>query len=815
MSSLLTDVRQAVRMLGKNPGITAIAVLSLGLAIGATSVAFHLIEAIRWRALPYPDAGRLVVVGEGSASLPRDEASSARLSTYRVWAERLRTIHPLAAHTVMGADVVFPGQPAVLLGGEAVSSNLFELLGVPPSLGRSLVPADDRAGADPVVLISDEVWRTRLGGSAAALGQIVHLSGVSHTIVGVMPPGMRFEYQCDFWIPLTPYAETISAERRAARSGDLSVRLLGRLASGADLSKARAEVAATTPTAPPGQEGWTSFTRSFRSDMLRFWRSSDLAFGAVALVILLVACANVAGLLLVRTISRQREFAIRKALGASPAQISRQLMAEGAVLTGLGGAAGVVLSTWALEVISSQRLAIGMLPTVLASRLGSWTLPIPILITGLTAVLVGLLPARRIARSAPQDFLRGSALAQSGPASRRRLQYLFVATQISGAVVLASIASMGARAYQRFEARDPGTESTRIAYAQFRLPELGRATSAADSYALLGQRLLEIPEVETLGVRFPNPTARRWVGDNSAPVTLTRGEGTAEVSGDGVGAYAVDSGYFAALRARLRQGRTWTREENSSAAPIAVVNEAAAQRWWPGESPVGKRLRFGSASGAGAWWTVVGVVANLRESDPISIVEDFRPTVYFPPGEGLGPWAEIVLRTKGPASAPFIASVRRALAMAAPDRSAVITTRQTLYGYVLGPMRRNVTGILVFAACGFLLAAIGIYGVLAYAVERRRQEIGLRMALGAGRVSVTHLLLRDGLALAVAGLVAGFAAAIGLLRLLQGIFFGGLEVDAPALAAVGLGLIVLTLLAGVVPLRRALRVDPLAALRAE
>jgi predicted permease len=626
---------------------------------------------------------------------------------------------------------------------------------------------------------------------------------------------MRFEYQCDFWIPLTPYAETISAERRAARSGDLSVRLLGRLASGADLSKARAEVAATTPTAPPGQEGWTSFTRSFRSDMLRFWRSSDLAFGAVALVILLVACANVAGLLLVRTISRQREFAIRKALGASPTQISRQLMAEGAVLTGLGGAAGVVLSTWALEVISSQRLAIGMLPTVLASRLGSWTLPIPILITGLTAVLVGLLPARRIARSAPQDFLRGSALAQSGPASRRRLQYLFVATQISGAVVLASIASMGARAYQRFEARDPGTESTRIAYAQFRLPELGRATSAADSYALLGQRLLEIRRSRPSGSDSrTRPHAGGWE-TTPPPVTLTRGEGTAEVSGDGVGAYAVDSGYFAALRARLRQGRTWTRDENSSAAPIAVVNEAAAQRWWPGESPVGKRLRFGSASGAGAWWTVVGVVANLRESDPISIVEDFRPTVYFPPGEGLGPWAEIVLRTKGPASAPFIASVRRALAMAAPDRSAVITTRQTLYGYVLGPMRRNVTGILVFAACGFLLAAIGIYGVLAYAVERRRQEIGLRMALGAGRVSVTHLLLRDGLALAVAGLVAGFAAAIGLLRLLQGIFFGGLEVDAPALAAVGLGLIVLTLLAGVVPLRRALRVDPLAALRAE
>jgi predicted permease len=815
MPSILADLRQAVRMLGKNPGITAIAVVSLGIAIGATSVSLHLIEAIRWRALPYPSADRLVVVGEGSANVPRDEASSARLSTFRAWVERLRTIRPLAAHTVLGADVVLPGQAAVLLGGEAVSANLFELLGVRPSLGRSFEPADDRVGAEPVVLISDELWRTRLAGSASVLGQMVRLSDVSYTIVGIMPPGVRFEYACDFWIPLTPYAESIAAERRAARAGDLSVRLLGRLASGVDVSSARTEVAASTPPAPPGQERWSSFTRSFRKDMLRFWRSSDLALGAVALVILLVACANLAGLLLVRTISRQREFAVRKALGASPARLARQLVGEGALLAGLGGAAGAIFTAWGLSAIGSQRLAIGMLPTVLASRLGSSALPIPFVLTALTVVLVTLVPAVRIARSAPQDFLRGQALGQIGATGRRRLQYLFVATQISGAVVLASVALLGASAYRRFEARDPGTESARVACAQFRLPEVGGATSAVDAFHRVRERLLEIPEVETLGIRFPNPSARRWVGDDSAPVAITRTEGTAEVSGDGVGAFAVDSGYFAALQARLLQGRTWTPEESSSPAPVAVVNEVAARRWWPGENPVGKRIRFGTATEAGAWWTVVGVVANIRESDPISIIEDFRPTVYFPPGEGLGPWAEIVLRTKGPASAPFITSVRKALSAAAPDRSAFIATRRVLYEYVLGPMRRSVRAILASAACGFLLAAIGIYGVLSYAVERRRQEIGLRIALGAGRVSVTRLLLRDGLGLAGAGLVTGVATAIGLLRLLQGVFFGGLRVEVFALAAVGLGLILLTLLASAVPLRRALRVDPITALRSE
>jgi predicted permease len=549
--------------------------------------------------------------------------------------------------------------------------------------------------------------------------------------------------------------------------------------------------------------------------MLRFWRSSDLALGAVALLVLLVACANLAGLLLVRTISRQREFAVRKALGASPARLARQLIAESAVLAGLGGAAGATLAAWCLEAISSRQLAIGMLPTVLASRLGSSALPFPLLLTAATAVLVSLAPARRIARTSPHEFLRGSALGQAGAAGRRRLQYLFVATQIGGAVVLGSVASMGTRAYRRFEARDDEKESVRVAYAQFRLPETARTAAAADAFVPVRERLFEIPEVDTLGIRFPNPSARRWAGDHSAPVVVTRREGIAEVSGDGVDAYAVDSGYFAALRSRPRQGRTWTREEDSSPAPVAVVNEVAAQRWWPGESPVGKRFKFGTASDAGAWWTVVGVVANIRESDPISIIEGFRPTVYFPPGEGVGPWAEIVLRTKGPASAPFIASVRKALSAAAPDRSAVITTRRTLYGYVLEPMRRSVTAILVSAACGYLLAAIGIYGVLAYAVERRRQEIGLRIALGAGRVSVTRLLLRDGLALAGVGLLAGVAVAIGLLRLLQGVFFGGLRAEVLSLAAVGIGLIFLTFLASAVPLRRALRVDPLEALRSE
>jgi putative ABC transport system permease protein len=815
MSAILQDLRYALRMLVKSPGISVIAVLSLGLGIGATGAAFSLIETIRLRGLPYPQADRLIALGEGSPKRPPEERTSARHSTYLAWEKTLRSVSPLAAHTNLGTDLVVGSEPPVLLGGEAVSANLFELLGVRPSIGRSFRPEEDRPGASPVVMICDDLWRTRFHGSPGVIGRVVELSGVPHTIIGVMPPGMRYEFQSDFWIPLTQYVHSMAALGRISEAGNARVRLLGRLVPGMSLAQARAELAVSAIPAPPGQERWIPFARPLRQDMLRFWRSYDLAFGAVALAVLLIACANLAGLLLVRTISRQREFAVRGALGASPARIALQLLSEGMVLAGAGGIVGMLLAGWGAATMRSLRPTLGPLPTAVESGLGTAALPISAVLTLLTAVLVSLAPAYRFSRAVPQRFLRGSAVGQSGQGARRRSQHLFVALQIAGAVILVSLAGMGAQAYLRFSARDVGLDSNRIVYAQFRLPDPVGGRRSDESYAIVRERLLGIPGIEAVGVQFRDVAVLQRIGGEAPALTIARSDGISEVSGARMSAFAVDSGYFAALAIPFLQGRTFSDQDTASGPPVAIVNALAARRWWPGEDPVGKRFKFGKPADPAPWTTVVGVVENAKEADPISIVEDFRPTAFLPVHQGIGSWVEVVLRPRGPGSESFIAAVRKVLYQVAPDRSAMVTTQRALYRYVLDPMHRNVVGIFAAAFCGLLLSAIGIYGVLAYAVERRKQEIGVRLALGAGRASVVSLVLREGLLLAFVGLGAGFAAALAVIRLLQGVFFGGLEIDFATLAGVGGVFLVVTLLASAVPVRRALRVDPIVALRSE
>jgi len=557
--------------------------------------------------------------------------------------------------------------------------------------------------------------------------------------------------------------------------------------------------------------------------MLRSWRSRaaagagvpagyDLAFGAVALAVLLIACANLAGLLLARTISRQREFAVRSALGATAVRIALQLLAEGMVLAGAGGLLGMLFSVWAVDALGSSQL-MPSLPTAVLSGLGGGALPISAAVTLMTAVLVSIAPAYWLARAAPQRFLRGSALGQSGHGARRRSQHLFVAAQIAGAVILVSLAGMGAQTYRRFNARD--ADSDRIVYAQFRLPDPVGERRPDEAYALVRERLLGIPGVEAVGAQFLQVDARQRIGGEPLALTIERNDGIFEISGARMGAFAVDSGFFAARGIPVIQGRTFGDQGSASGPSLAIVNELAAEQWWPGENPVGKRFKFGKPADPAAWTTVIGVVENAREADPAAIVKDFRPTAYFPAYQGVGSWVEIFLRPRGSTPESFVATVRTALHQLAPDRSAMVTTQRALYGYVLSPMRRNVVGIFAAAFCGLFLAAIGIYGVLAYAVERRRQEIGVRVALGAGRGSVVSLVLREGFLLAAVGLGAGLAAGLAAVRLLQGIFFGALQVDLATLLGVGAALLAVTFLASAVPVRRALRVDPIVALRSE
>jgi predicted permease len=802
-------------MLRRSPGISAIAILSLGLGVGATSVAFSLIAAVRWRALPYPHADRLVVPAEASSRRPSDEIFTARLATYRLWQERLRTVRPLAAHVIVGGYLTPEGEGDALdLAGEAVSTNLFELLGTVPALGRSFTPEDNRPGADPVVLLSDRLWRSRFRASPALLGRAVRISGVTYTVIGVMPAGMRFEYRSDFWIPLEPYLPRLAAAEGLADPGNTPVRLLGRLAPGVALGEARAEIAAAVPPPPAGQPPWRAALRPLRQDALKYWRSYDLAFGAVALAVLLIACANLAGLLLVRAIGRRREFAVRSALGASPRRLASQLAAESLAIAALGGAAGCFASRWSAAVSATLQSSLGILPTALESRLGSPSTAVSIAVTAAVALLVSVAPASRFARAAPQRFLRGAGVAQESRASRRRAQHLFVALQIAGAVVLISVGGAAARRYREFEARSAGGDGSQIIYSHVEIPRGRPGETSSQASAALRERLRELPGIAVVGAQFRELASRQRIGGEPSGVTVTRAAGSAEVSAS-VGAFAVDSPFFEANGIRFVRGRNFGAAEDAPGAGAAIVSELAAKTWWPGEDPIGRRLKFGRPGDPAPWATVVGVVENSLEPDPISVLEDPRPAVFVPLAEGLGDTIELFLRARGPASPALVGDVRRTLRQASPDALPFLSTRDAIYRETLDPIRRNVVGILFAAACGLMLAGIGISGVLAHAVERRRQEIGVRMALGASRASLSGLVLGEGMRMALAGLGTGLLAAFAALRVLQGLFFGGLRVDLATIAAVCVLLAALTLIAGALPLRRALRVDPLTSMRSE
>ncbi len=807
------DLRQALRMLRKSPGISAIAVLSLGLGIGATSAAFSMVEAIRLRALPYPEADRLVVPVEGSSRRSADELTTARYATYRVWRNRLRTIRPLAAHVIFGGYVAADSDRETADSGEAISPNLLELLGTAPALGRAFTPEDDRSGAEPVILLSDSLWRSRFHASPDVLGRVVRISGAPYTVIGVLPPGMQFEYRSAFWIPLEPYLERSAAQKRT-NIGDSSVRLLGKLAPGIGFGLARAELAAASPPPPPGQPSWKAFLRPLRQDALKYWRSYDLAFGAIALAVLLIACANLAGLLLVRTIGRRREFAVRSALGASPRRLAAQLAAEGLALAALGGGAGLIVSRWGIALLAPMRSAMGLLPASVEDRLGATSIPVSIAVTAVAALLVSLVPASRLARSAPQRFLKGSTVGQAGQTARRRSQHVFVALQIAGAVILVSLGGAAARSYRDFHGRDRD-DTARVVYSNLEIPRRGSAETPAQFFSTARERFLALPGIDTVGAALREFTMRPRVGGETPVVTVTRAAGESEAAGSRVGGFAVDPGFFPATGAAVVRGRNFGSADDEPGARVAIVNDLAAKTWWPGEDPIGQRLKFGRAGESAPWATVVGVVENVRESDPIDLFEDLRPTVFVPLSQGTGDLIEIFFRTKGPASPTAIGAVRKALREASPEGHAFVATQKAVYRQVLDPMRRNVAGIFGAAVCGLLLAAIGIYGVLSHAVERRRQEIGVRLALGASRTAVSGLLLRESLRMALLGLGTGLLAALAVLRLLQGLFFGGLRVDAATVVGVGVVLAALTTLASAVPLRRALRVDPLASMRSE
>ncbi len=795
MDTLTQDLRYALRTLRNSPGFTAVAVLTLALGIGVNTTIFSVIEGVLLRPLPYEDPDRIVVIWEVTGAGGEIHVSAPN---FRDWKERTHSFDGLALHS--SADF---GGPTTVLGGRAatrarvtaVSSEFFRVFRVQPALGRSFAADEFRWGAD-VVVVGYGFWRDQLGGNPDLAALKVDVYGRPRQVIGVMPPAFRYPAETDVWGPVPPVDEG----RRAH-----NWRVLGRLRPGVTLAAARTEMSQLADRMKQEYAGDTD-AADVRVTPLQeqlvgsMRRPLWLLLGAAGFV-LLVACTNLASTLLARGAGRQREFAIRESLGATRARLVLQLLTESALLTALGAAASLLLSKWLLEGLVASAPG---LPRLDAVRIDGRVLGFTVGVAVLAAALFGLLPAFRNARLANT---RGSAPHRAGPWS------LLVTGEVSMAFVLLIGAGLLTRSFWQILNQDPGFEAANVLAVELAPPESKYPDEdKGEARGRYFQRVLD--ELSAL----PGVTAVGLV--NHAPLGGLSWSGDFEIEGrgpaSGVADYRIAGGdYFAALGIQVLRGHVFD-EGTAPGNDVAVIDRALAARYWPGEDPLGKRIR-NLANDAwiypGRWLTVIGVVEAVRHD---ALIAQPSPTVYvdYRQRPARLSSATVVLRGTVPPDV-LVGPTRAHLRAIDPDVPTEFTTMGHVVRNSVNDRRFTVLVLGGFAGLALLLAALGIYGVVGYAVQRRTREMGIRLALGASPRGVVGMVLGDSLRVVAVGALLGLGGAGALTRVIQGMLYGIEPLDPLVLATVTLLLVGIAALATYIPARRAGAVDPMVALRTE
>ena len=805
MDTLIQDLRFALRMLLKNPGFTATAAITLALGIGANTAIFSVINAVLLRPLPYHDPSRLVLVNETTRQLAD---MSVSYPNFLDWREQNHVFERLAAlqdgqFTLTGLD-----RPE-RLGGLNVSADFFTTLGATPALGRDFQPQDDKAGAEPVAILSDHLWRSRFGGDPTVVGRVLTLDGRQVTVVGVLPPRFRvYLSESDLFLPLG-----LNADRMKDRGNHPGIYVIGRLGSGATIETARADMDAIArgleQQYPKTNTGCRVAMKPLEDEVVGALRPALLVLAVAVGFVLLITCANVANLLLARASAREKEIAIRTALGASKARLLRQVLTESTLLSVLGGGLGLLLAGWLTDVLLS--LVPSTLPRLDEVRLDGAVLGFSLALSLLTGLVFGIAPALQASRTELLEPLKETSRGSTAGIRQHRFRNILVAGEIALALVLLAGAGLMARSFLRLNRVDPGFRPEHVLSAQLVLPRVKYPESAA--ILAFADRLLPavaaIPGVTSVGLVNPLPLSQEgWQTDfwvEGAPVP-TRGE----VPNSDY--HVVGGDYFKAMGIALVHGRLFDDSDRADSAPVALVNETLARRFWPHRDAVGQRMRTGSPDDPGPWLTVVGVVGDVKQYglDQEQKTQFYRPQRQLP----LRPMSIVVRSSLDPTS--LAASLRQAVLAADSDQPIYnVRTMTGLLSDTSAPRRLSLLLLGAFAATALLLAAVGIYGVLAYSVTQRTHEIGIRMALGARRGDVLLMVFRQGLRLVLAGAALGVVAAFGLTRLMSSLLFGVSPTDPGTLGAVCLLLVGVALLACVVPARRASGVDPMIALRCE
>jgi putative ABC transport system permease protein len=811
MQPLLQDLRYGARMLAKKPGFTLVAILTLAIGVGANTAIFTVINAALLRPLPYEDAERLMVVD----TTMRREAVEVRATSYPDfvdWRDQNTVFERIAARNSASFTLTGGAEPE-RVNGELVSADYFPLLRARAVMGRTFLPEEDRTpDTHRVALVGYGLWQRRFGGSKALVGQTIQLSDGNYTVVGIMPEGFRgVSDEAEIWLPMMMVSSIRTTDNLRQRD-QRWLRAVARLKPGVTPAQAQTEMDAVTrrleqsypdSNRSRGARVTPLHERFFGDLQLTLW----ILLGAVGCV-LLVACANVANLQLQRAAGRAPEMAVRLALGATPRRLIRQLLTESLLLALIGGALGVLLALWSVDFLI--KLSPVSFPSFVKLTVDGRVLGFSLLISVLTGAMSGLAPALQTSRRTLNETLKAGGRNASGGLGRNRLLGSIVVSEIALAFTLLIGAGLMIRSLQRLQAVDPGFNSDRLLTMWVSLPaaRYPREQIAAFSQQLR-ERLQSLPGAQSVALASDLPLS----GSTSAGPIELEGQ-PATPGGDEIRMYRhrVTPGFFSTVGIPLVKGRDFTANDHAQAPGVVIISEAMARRYWPNEDPIGKRLR--ESGSENPWLSIVGVAGEVKYRG-LPQNPNADPDVYFPLSQR--PVRDLNLAARsGVDPDSLVSAVRGVLQKLDPDLPAydVTTMAQTVANHT-AQSRFSALLLGVFGALALALAAIGIYSVMAYAVEQRSREIGVRVALGARAGDVLKMVIGQGMRLALAGVALGLGAALALTQLMKRLLFGVGAADPLTYGAIALLLTLVALMACYVPARRATKVDPIVALRTE
>jgi putative ABC transport system permease protein len=812
METCWQDLRFALRMLRKAPGFMSVAVLTLALGIGANTAIFSVVYAVLLKPLPFPNSGQLVFLSEAK---PQEGIPSAGVS-YDNFTELQGQNHvfsELAGVTTHDLTLTGQGEPAEVPTA-GVTPELFTLLETRPLLGRAFLPEEGKPGATAVVILSEAVWRERFAANANVIGSTVTLDHRPYTVAGVMPadPSILFSpRRIEFWIPV---AQDPLFGAFLQRQDVRFLGVVGRMKTGISITQAQTEMDGIAPRLaekfPAENSGWVIHLKSLQGVIVGDLRTALLVLlGAVGLV-LLIACANISNLLLARATSRGKEIAVRMALGAGQARILRQLISESGVLGLLGGAAGVLLAYWSLHALAS--FLPEDIPQVNAIHIDATVLLFALALSILTSVIFGLAPAFFAAGSNVQATLKESASHSSEAGVRRFARSSLAVAEVAMAMVLLVAAGLLLRSFAALTSVNPGFDVAHLVKADIQLPQF--QYSKPEQWAAFGDELLRRlqsqPGMRDCALGVPLPLNKQ--GFAPLPFDIMGHAPLPKGTPQSAHFVSISPAYFQVMRIPLLRGRTFNDRDISSAPNVTIISEAFAHRFFANENPLGKKLVFSFPPNPGLPREIVGIVGDVRDA---SVGEEPGPMMYVP-FDQLPLWGgEAVVRTNLSAGS-VAATIRHEVDEIDKDLPVtdVVAMSELIDASVAQPRFRTWL-IGSFGAIALVLAAAGIFGVISYSVSRRTQEIGIRISLGATRRDVMRLVLSESARLVVIGVVVGIPIALGLGRFLSNLLYGIHTADLTTFTAVALLLIVVGILAAYVPARRAIRVDPLTALRYE